>query len=272
MNNKITEIDIIKSFKEVLLKDDKVIVLYSGLWSFIFNVKFKKKNISKTILKIIEKIVTQKRTLILPAFSGNEFLKKGKFELDATLDNSNGILTNEALKSGIYYRTHQPLHSYLILGKHRKEISKLKLKTSWGKKSLFEWLSKKNARLIVFGVPWKDGCTYLHRYEETNLVPWRYFKEFSGNMYLKKKKIGVCKEIKYTKFKKLKYNLNPIVKAINKKYFLKSKSKKYLMESLTCNQIDFYAKRFFKKNSWKIVQNKREAKRWIKKRILGRYL
>ena len=80
-----------------------------------------------------------------------------------------------------------------------KEISKIKYETSWGKKSLFEWLSKKNARICVLGVPWNKGCSYLHRYEELNMVPWRYFKTFEGKLYQFGKKIGECREKKYSK-------------------------------------------------------------------------
>jgi len=263
LNNKITETDITNAFREVILKDDKVIVLYSGLWSFIFNIKFNSRNIGKSLLNLLEKIVTKKRTIILPSFSGNAFLKSKQFHIDTSLDR-NGILPKEALKSKKYFRTPQPIHSYLVLGKHKKEISKLKFKTSWGKKSLFEWLKKKNARLVVFGVPWNKGCSYLHRFEELNLVPWRYFKEFKGNMYKNKKKIGICKEIKYSKYKNLKYDLNPIVKSIDNKMFLKSSSKKFFLESITCNEIDRFAEKFFKKNAWKIVKNKKEIKKLIK--------
>ena len=48
------------------------------------------------------------------------------------------------------------------------------------------------------GVPWNKGCSYLHRYEELNKVPWRYFKTFKGEMFDKGKKIGTCMERKYS--------------------------------------------------------------------------
>ena len=267
MKNKhlINEDDFIKAFSKVIKNDDQVIVLYSGLWSFIFNIRFKNKNISKKLLELIENFITKKKTLLLPASSGEEFINKKEFHLDKSLDR-NGLLPLEALKSGKYYRTPQPLDSYLAIGKHVKEIKKLNLETSWGKNSLLQWLSEKNARICALGVPWNKGCSYLHRYEELNLVPWRYFKVFEGEMFKNGKKIGLCKEKKYSKFINLKYDLEPIVKEINSNKFLKYKSSNFFLVSITCNEIDIASKKFFKKDPWKIVKNKKEVIKWINSR------
>ena len=117
----IDENEIYKGFEKVISRKDKVIVLYSGIWSFIDKLKFKK-NLGKKILDIVENIVTPKRTLILPSFSANAFLKKKIFDIKSTIDNKNGILSNEALRRSHYYRTPQPLHSYLVFGKKKDEI------------------------------------------------------------------------------------------------------------------------------------------------------
>lgn len=260
----ITEEDFITAFNKVIKKNDKVIVLYSGLWSFIFNIRFKGKSIPKKILEIVESVVGKNRTLLLPSFSGEEFLAKNRFHLDKSLDN-NGLLPAEALKSKKYYRTPQPLHSYLALGKHVNEIKKLKFKTSWGRESIFQWLSKKNARLCVMGVPWNKGCSYLHRYEELNRVPWRYFKTFKGEMFERGKKIGTCLELKYSTVPNLRYDLSPLVKEIAKEKFLKFNDKKFFLQSLTCKQIDEASVRFFKKNPWKLIKNQIEVKNFLKK-------
>lgn len=154
------EEDFYKAFKEVISKKDKVIVIYSGISNFIFDIKFKNKNIPKTLLDILEKIVTKNRTLILPAFSANVFLKKNKFDIKKSIDNI-GILPKEALKRD-YYRTIQPLHSYLVYGKEKKLVKKLKHHTSWGRTSILEFMKKKMqefAHLAFLGI--KDAHTYI---------------------------------------------------------------------------------------------------------------
>ena len=95
------------------------------------------------------------------------------------------------------------------------------------------------------------------------MVPWRYFKVFEGDMFNKGKKIGPCREEKYSRFIDLKYDLQPIVNEINSNKFLKYNSGKFFLESITCNEIDFASKKFFKKDPWKIVINKKDVKKWI---------
>ena len=70
MKNKhlINEDDFIKAFSKVIKNDDQVIVLYSGLWSFIFNIRFKNKNISKKLLELIENFITKKKNFITTCF------------------------------------------------------------------------------------------------------------------------------------------------------------------------------------------------------------
>ena len=260
----ITEKLIFDSFQKIIKKNDKVIVLYSGLWSLINKLEFKR-NISKNFLNIIEEIAGNK-TLILPSFSGTTFIKTKKFNIKKSLDNKNGILSVEALSRGYYYRTPQPIHSYLILGSGKKEIKKLKFETSWGKTSILEWISRNNARICVLGIPWNRGCSYLHRFEELYNVPWRYFKEFKGKMINYKGKAETCSEKKYTSPNNniLKYDFQPMIDHMKKKNIFLKSNNYFFLESTTTNQIDKCAKDFFKKKlQWKIVKNKKTIENWI---------
>ena len=74
----IDEKEIYNSFKKVIKPTDTTIVLYSGIWSFINKINFKK-NIGKKILDIVENLVTPKRTLIIPSFSSDTFLRENKY-------------------------------------------------------------------------------------------------------------------------------------------------------------------------------------------------
>ena len=145
----INERDFLKSLDDVIDKKDKIIVLYSGLWTFIDKIKFKTNKINQIpekILRLIEKKIGKKRTLLIPSFSGKEFKKNKIFDLKKTIDKENGILSKIALKR--YYRTRQPIHSYLAYG-NTKIIKKLNLKSSWGKQSLLEFFSKKMLEFVT---------------------------------------------------------------------------------------------------------------------------
>jgi len=261
------ENEIYASFRKIIKPTDTTIVLYSGVWSFINKVSFKK-DLGKKILNIVEKIVTPDRTLILPSFSSDIFLKNLKFDLKKSFDNKNGVIPREALNRKYYYRTPQPLHSYLVFGKKINEIKKLGLKTSWGKTSILEWIAKKNSRICVLGIPWNKGCSYLHKFEEQFQVPWRYFKKFSGKIYNNRKYIGNCYENKYSSPSKitLKYDYKPLIELMGKKKIFLQGSSKIFLESAKTRDIDKIANDFFMSSSkWKIIKNKPQIQNWIKK-------
>jgi aminoglycoside N3'-acetyltransferase len=266
----LNEKEFFNAFEEVISKKDDVIVIYSGISSFIFNIKFKSKNIPKTLLSILEKVTTKNRTLILPSFSSNSFMKEKIFDIKRSIDNI-GLLPKEALKRN-YYRTPQPLHSYLVYGKEKQLIKKLKNFSSWGKTSILNYMSKRNARICTFGLPWNRGCAYLHRFEELYLVPWRYFKIFKGPLYSNGTKVSSCSENKYSSPLNgiLKYDFKPFISLIERSNSYKKSSNKYFqLESVKANCLDDIGNKIFSKDPWVIVKNKKNIKDWIKNKKEG---
>ena len=273
----ITKNDLVKSLGQVINKNDKIIVIYSGISSFLNKFSFNK-NLTSEILNIIENFVSRKRTLILPSFSAECFIKSKKFDLKNSIDNI-GIIPKEALKRK-YYRTPQPLHSYLITGKDINPIKKLSHKTSWGEGSILDFLSKNDARICTLGLPWNKGCAYLHRFEENFQVPWRYFKTFNVKMYNGSKYVSVCKEIKYSLPKLYSkgeiYNYYPFIKHIKKaKTYKKNNHKDFNIESNKASCLNKIGEKIFLKNPWVIINKKKELLNWIKNKkvrdtILGK--
>jgi len=266
----LNEKDFFNSFEEVISKKDDVIVMYSGISSFIFNIKFKNKNIPKTLLNILEKVTTKNRTLILPSFSSNSFMREKIFDIKKSIDNI-GLLPKEALKRN-YFRTRQPLHSYLVYGKEKQLVKKLKNFSSWGNTSILNYMSKRNARICTFGLPWNKGCAYLHRFEELYLVPWRYFKIFKGPLYNNGTKVSSCLENKYSSPLNgiLKYDFKPFISHIERSNSYKKSSNKYFkLESIKANCLDDIGNKIFIKDPWVIVKNKKKIKDWIKNKKEG---
>ena len=264
----IKEKDFKDALDQVIKDEDEVIVLYSGIYSFIHNLKFNLTSynkLPKKILQLIEKKVGKERILFLPSFTGKFYSKNGFFDLKKSIDDNNGVLPKIALKSN-YYRTPQPIHSYLVYG-NTSSVKKLKLISSWGKKSLLEFFSKKNARICNLGLPWNKGCAYLHRFEEIYNVPWRYNKKFYCDIKKNGKKIGKCFEIKFCSSKNvpLKYDYYPFIKEIEKsKSFCKSKNKDFKFESIKVDCLNKIGKKIFSKNPWVIIKNKKKTENWIR--------
>ena len=256
--------EFIKSLKEVIKKEDHVIVIYSNASKLLNKFKYNKNLISQ-ILDLIESVISKDRTLILPSFSANVFIKTGKFDLRNSIDNI-GVLSKEALKRN-YYRTPQPLHSYLIFGKKKNRSTNLSFKTSWGEESILDFMSKNNARICALDLPWNKGCAYLHKFEEDYQVPWRYFKKYIGKMYLNKKFISECKELKYSlpKIDRELYDFSPFIKYIKKsKSFRKNSCKDFTIESVKTSCLNKIGRKIFLNNPWCIIKEKKTLINWIK--------
>ena len=267
----INEKAFLKALDEVIEKEDKIIVLYSGLWTFIHKVNFKVKNIKgipAKILDLIEYKVGKKRTLILPSFSGSQFHRQKKiFDIGKTIDKNNGLLPLTALKRQYYYRTPDPIFSYLIYGE-KKNIKNNKFITSWGEHSILDYFSKNKVRIVNLGLPWNEGCAYLHKFEADYEVPWRYYKTFNGKLKKNKKIIGNCSITNFCSSIKtpLLYDFKSFIKKIEKaKSFKKSSSNLLKLESIKTPCLDAIGKKLFDLNPWLIVNNKLETKNWIKK-------
>ncbi len=257
-----------EAFDEVVNNNDKIIVLYSGIWTFINNLNFNIKDNSqlpKTLLEIIEKKIGKNKTLFLPSFTGKIFSNKKIINFKRNIDKENGVLSLSALKKN-YYRTKQPIHSYLVYGDTSK-IKKTKILSSWGENSLLEFFSKNNARICTLGLPWNKGCAYLHRFEEIFNVPWRYKKKISSKVKINKKNLSKYSEIKFCSSNKYKliYDYKPFVKYIEQaKSFKKSTNNLIKFESIKASCLDKIGFNIFSQNPWIIIKNIRETKNWIK--------
>ena len=260
---------ILDNLSEVIDDRDQVIIFYSGVWSFIQYLDFNPNEIGINLLNILENFVTDKRTIIFPSFTANEFIKSKIFDIDLSMPKESGIIPMFALETKKYTRTQQPLHSYLAKGPKANEFNKLSLSTSWGKGSVLDWLSKKNAKICVMGIPWKYGCSYFHRFEELYEVPWRYFKKFDGIFFKNKKLIGKISEIKYSSPLNInfQYDYSPLVNLMEQNNIIKKGSSTlFNIQSALVSDINKIAKTFFESNPWEIVKDVEKVKKWIKEK------
>ena len=82
------------------------------------------------------------------------------------------------------------MHSVSIYGLNDKKIPEHLSKSSFGKKSTWEWIcNRKDICNLSIGVSVAGGATFLHYSEESLKVNYRYYKKLFGIINLKKKKI-----------------------------------------------------------------------------------
>lgn len=109
-----------------------------------------------------------------------------------------GFLGNWILDNrGDFRRTAHPLYSFMVTGKDSDLLCSMDNKTAWGEDSPFGYLHHHHGKNLLLNVTLERCFTFTHYVEQCLKVPYRYFKDFSGN-YVDEN--GNCRERIYTMF------------------------------------------------------------------------
>jgi len=122
--------------------------------------------------------VLSEGTLIVPAYT--DYLKNGSSFDHAKDRASTGALSNKVQRRKDFIRSKDPLHSVFAWGKHADEIAELDGPSSLGEGSIFDFLYKKEAKMICIDVDFQNSLTFVHYVEEKEQVSYR--KPYNWNL------------------------------------------------------------------------------------------
>lgn len=176
--NRITKEDFQNALAEVILPSDRIIVVYSGIWTFGHRFRVDRDNLPRLLLDVMLKFCGPKRTLALPTYT-NYFARDRRYN-PVNSKPETGILPETFLRQYQAARSLSAMNSFAAIGPKADKIAGMKGETLWGKGSVKEYLENVNARIVVIGLPWEIACGFFHRMEEVAKVPYRYFKTFHG--------------------------------------------------------------------------------------------
>lgn len=110
-------------------------------------------------------------TLIIPAYT--DLLKDGGTFDRQKSKPTTGALSNRVFRRKDFLRTKDPLHSVFVWGKDTAEILALNDKSTFGKNSIFGYLDRVNAKMIIIDVDFQNSFTFVHYIEENRRVSFR---------------------------------------------------------------------------------------------------
>ena len=147
-------------------KGDNICV-HSKLWSF-----GKCRNGAKSFYDALQRAVGEKGSLIFPSFTFDT-TSKNIFSVDETKPQGMGSLSNFVWNLKKKFRSPCPIHSHMGVGPKSiflKDISGL---SSIGKESDFELFLKYDFKLLMLGLGFTEGASYMHYVEYCAKVPYR---------------------------------------------------------------------------------------------------
>ena len=113
-------------------------------------------------------------TLIVPSFNFN--LKNDEYYNPAKSLPITGALAVAALKRPDFTRTKNPLHSFLVWGKHAGTLAALDNKSSFSAESPFAFMKEHHAKMLLIDTTISAAFTFVHHVEEMEKVSYRKFR------------------------------------------------------------------------------------------------
>jgi aminoglycoside 3-N-acetyltransferase len=113
-------------------------------------------------------------TLVIPSFNFN--LKNDEYYNPAKSLPITGALAVAALKRMEFLRTRNALHSFLVWGKHAKELAALDNKNSFSADSPFGFMNEHEAKMLLIDTTISAAFTFVHHVEEMEKVSYRKYK------------------------------------------------------------------------------------------------
>ena len=174
-----TENDIVRSLKKAGVKKNDTILCHSDVQKFgVPKCGLNKTKIVKMFFRSFFKILGDNGTLIFPTFTysfcNNEIYNPKKtYSLCGFISNNIKVIK----KFTIYP---DPNLSCIIYGKHKKFLSTLVDKNSYGENSLFERFFNLKGKICNLNLD--AGSTFLHLLERKLNVNYRFDKEFEGKI------------------------------------------------------------------------------------------
>jgi aminoglycoside 3-N-acetyltransferase len=116
-------------------------------------------------------------TVVIPSFNFN-LENKDHFSLKKTLPIT-GALATEAMKTGLFKRTKNPLHSFLVHGRYSSDLIGLDNVSSFGNDSPFAFFHSYQGKMLILGTTIINAFTFVHYIEELNQVKYRKYKDIN---------------------------------------------------------------------------------------------
>lgn len=118
-------------------------------------------------------------TLIAPLFNF-EFTQGVPFDIRES-KSAMGSFTEAVRKWPGAVRTGHPIYSFAVVGGKAELFQGVNNFSGYGSDSPFSILHKINGKIGVIDLPDQNSMTFYHYVEESNNVPYRYHKKFTGD-------------------------------------------------------------------------------------------
>ena len=154
-------------FKSLGIKKGDNICVHSKLWAF-----GELENGVAGFYQALRRAVGEEGTLVLPSFTFGTS-PYNVFSVKESKPEGMGSLPNYVWSLDNKFRSSCPIHSHMGIGPKAQLLKDINGLSSIGKDSDFEFFLKNNFNLLMLGLGFTEGASYMHYVEYCAKVPYR---------------------------------------------------------------------------------------------------
>ena len=251
MNNKIYSA-VYNHIKKLKVKKNDKIIVHADLSKFgIIN-----KNLAVIVLRVLKRIIGKNGSIIMPMYN-LDMPKNYIYDIEVISKNTNiSVLSKEFFNTQKVYRSSNPLHNHIGIGRESKFLLDTNSNLSFGKNSDFHYMYRKNFKLILLGCTPQQGATYLHHLEALVGVPYRKWIKIEKKILSSNKIKKIIVNYYAVKNRNYKANFNILFDKIKNCGAKINNIKLKFGSSLSINirELDKYSKLLLEKDAYSFVK------------------
>ena len=169
-----------KMFSSMKIKKNDNVIFHSNMAGiYQFYKKSQVRELDKYFFEILIEYIGKKGTILFPAY--NFDFARGKIYNKVTSPSEVGGFSNYLLKNFPKNRSLEPIFNHFVFGKLKEKIFKSEINEVFGNESIFNFMHKKNFKIICFCCP-PRRMTFLHFIEKKMCVSYRFDKYFKSKI------------------------------------------------------------------------------------------
>ena len=163
-------------FENLLNKciNQEIILIHSDITKLLYVNEI---NLKELFLDFFNKLINNKKTILIPYFNWDFCNKKQYNYLDTK--SKVGILSKWCYESNLFTKTNDPIYTFLVAGKNKSMFLKKNYTSAFGKDSIFDIINNNNSLILMIN---NEHFTMVHYYEELLQVKYRFIKNFNGSV------------------------------------------------------------------------------------------
>jgi len=168
--------DLLAEIRNLTLSKGDTVMVHSALHCFGMPIRASKLELCNAIYKQLNSMIGEEGTIVVPTFNFS-FCSGKLYDIMQTPSEGMGIFSEYIRNQEKSIRSKHPTQSISAIGRHANELCSYDSYSAFENDSSFSKLLSLDTTVLLLGAS-IQAVSFIHLAEESNQVPYRYYKTF----------------------------------------------------------------------------------------------